>query len=149
MSRIVLKIPIKPLSYNQYYRNTRTGKRIKTGAGLAYDEELGEFLQSKRLELEAFGSSIMSTESVKITIYNLKTNFFIKDGSRLNLKAGDWDNPVKVLQDKIFDVICCDDIIVKWGEVLDIPSRDIDGCIVTLETIYTPKPLSFYDFSAG
>ena len=50
-----LVLPIKPLSYNQYYKNTRTGKRIKTGAGLAYDEELEILLDSYAGKLRTFG----------------------------------------------------------------------------------------------
>ena len=140
---MIIKLEIKPLSYNQYYKNSRTGKRIKTGAGLAYDEELGLLLGYHASALKKFGREIdLSKDIVKLEIFNYKTNFFRKDGE-LSKTAGDWDNPVKVLQDKIFKTMEVDDYIVKIGKVVDIPSSDLNGVIIDLNILDIPEMQSF------
>ena len=147
---MIIKLPIKPLSYNAYYRNTKSGHRVKTGAGLAYEEELEMMISGHSNELAQFGESLdLSKYMIKITIYNFKSDFYIKDGSRINLTAGDWDNPIKVLQDKLFKQIGIDDIFIKWGEVIDLPSTDTDGIIVMMEKRPLPEAISFEDFTIG
>ena len=143
-----LIIPFKLLSYNQYYRNSRTGKRIKTGAGLAYDEELGELLSGHAKALISFGEDIdLSKNIVKLEIFNFKSRFFTKSGA-LSKVAGDWDNPIKVLQDKIFKAMEMDDYVIKIGHVEDIPS-DEDGVIIKLTLVPLPAVRSFEDFTIG
>lgn len=118
-----LILPFKPLSYNAYYRNSRTGKRIKTGKGLAFDEELNIHLKENAIALAQFGKSIdPSSNIVKLTIRVGNPNFFIKDGSRISKTAGDVDNYLKVMQDKIFGFIGVDDYVARHLDILDIPS---------------------------
>jgi hypothetical protein len=143
---MILKLKVKALSYNQYYRNSRTGKRIKTGAGLAYDEILGEALGEYAEALKEFGGSVdLSRSIVKIEILNFKSNFFTKKGA-ISKTSGDWDNPVKVLQDKIFALVGVDDYIIKEGTVKVLPS-DTDGVIIRLSLEPIPPVSSFDDFT--
>jgi Holliday junction resolvase RusA-like endonuclease len=119
-------IPFKLLSYNEYYRNTRSGKRVKTGAGLAYDEELGLFLEDNSSELKSFGESLDLSNNIlglKIQVFN--SDFFIQDKSRINKTSGDIDNYVKVLQDKLFKAMGLDDVFVKKLIVEEYP-WDVD-----------------------
>ncbi len=145
---MILKLKIKALSYNQYYRNTRTGKRVKTGAGLAYDEELKELLLENAIALGDFGKSLdLSKNIVKLEIFNFKSRFFTKSGE-ISKVAGDWDNPIKVLQDKIFKIMGLDDYVIKIGHVEDIPS-DEDGVIIRLTQVPIPSLISFDNFTIG
>lgn len=134
-----LLIPFKLLSYNQYYRNSKTGKRIKTGAGLAYDEELELFLQDNAAALGFFRRGIdLSINILEFKIHNFNSNYYIKDGSRLNQKSGDVDNFVKVLQDKLFKAIGIDDYLVKRLLVEESPS-DKDYAIIELNVLKLPS----------
>lgn len=118
-----ISLPLKPLSYNAYYRNSRTGKRIKTGKGLAFDEELALVLEDYSDELVLFGRSIdPSINIVKLTMIVGNPDFFIKDGSRISKTCGDIDNYIKVIQDKLFNVIGVDDYTCRHLEVLDFYS---------------------------
>jgi len=118
-------LDIKPLSYNAYYRNTRNGKRVKTGAGLAYDEELELLLEDYALKLVDFAAQLDDTRDyIKLVIIRFNPNFLVKDGSRLNKTSGDVDNIVKVLQDKIFKVAGIDDFFVKDLRVVEMPALD-------------------------
>tara|TARA_R110000868_G_C10972634_1_gene770655 strand:- start:33568 stop:33972 length:405 start_codon:yes stop_codon:yes gene_type:complete len=128
-------IPFKLLSYNQYYRNTKSGHRVKTGAGLAYDEELGLFLEDNADALKSYGRNLdLSKDILEFKIQNYNADYYIKDGSRLNQKSGDIDNYVKVLQDKLFKVIGVDDFLIKRLIVEEYPS-DTDYAILELSTI--------------
>lgn len=131
---ITIDIPFKLLSYNGYYRNTRTGKRVKTGAGLAYDEMLEEVLLENASALEYFGRTICQSKDIlefRLHIYN--TKYYIKDKSRLNKKTGDIDNYVKVLQDKVFKYLKLDDYQIKSLVVKEYPSADgSDWATVTI-----------------
>lgn len=130
-----LIIPFKLLSYNQYYRNSRTGKRIKTGAGHAYDEELGLFLEDNTAVLESFRKGFdLSNNILEFKIHNYNSNYYIKDGSRLNQRSGDIDNYVKVLQDKLFKAIGIDDYLVKKLIVEEYPS-DTDYAKIELNLL--------------
>jgi hypothetical protein len=139
-------IPRALLSYNAYYRNTRTGKRIKTGAGLAYDEEIEMILQDYASALKDFGKDIdLSKNIVCISIFHFKSGYYVKDGSRLSKTVGDWDNPIKIIQDKIFKVMGIDDCVVRVGKLMDLPS-DKDGAIIELKLLDRPDIVSFDDF---
>jgi Holliday junction resolvase RusA-like endonuclease len=130
-----LIIPFKLLSYNQYYRNSKTGKRIKTGAGLAYDEELGLFFEDNTAVLSFFRKGIdLSSNILEFKIHNFNSNYYIKDGSRLNQTSGDIDNYVKVLQDKLFKALDMDDYLIKRLLVEESPS-DTDYAIIELNIL--------------
>lgn len=138
-----LVIPLRPLSYNQYYRNTRTGKRVKTGAGLAYEEELEYLLSCRESSLLSFGKEFDPSKNIvklEIEIYN--PYFFRKADGHLNPKSGDIDNSVKVLQDKIFKYAGIDDSAVKRLEVSDYPS-DKPGMVIWLHFQNFPKEKRF------
>lgn len=136
-----LNLAIKPISYNQYYRNTRTGKRIKTGMGLAFDEEIAYRLADNSKELKSFGESLDPSNSiVRLRIRVVNPDFFLKDGSRISKTAGDVDNWVKVLKDKIFREIGIDDFVVRWDDIADCPGVEYSINIV-LERL--PIPQSF------
>ena len=127
-------IPFKLLSYNGYYRNTKSGHRVKTGAGLAYDEELGLFLEDNADALLDFGRSIdLSTNILKLKIQIFNSNFYIKDGSRLNEASGDIDNYVKILQDKLFKAMGLNDVFVKKLLVEEYP-WDMDLAQISLSS---------------
>lgn len=118
MLKVVL--PIKPLSYNAYFRNSKTGKRIKTGKGLAFDEELDLHLRENATALAQFGEKIDPSKNiVRLTVRVGNPNFFLKDGSRVSKTAGDVDNYLKVMQDKLFSYIGCDDYICRHIVVTD------------------------------
>lgn len=117
-----LELPIKPISYNAYYKNTKQGFRVKTGAGKAYDQELLILLEDYADALVAFGLSLPSNNIVKMKLRFANPNFFIKDGSRISKTAGDVDNIVKVLQDKLFSVMQLDDYVCRWIDVADFPA---------------------------
>jgi hypothetical protein len=147
MEKLKLILPIKPLSYNHYYRNTRTGKRIKTGSGLAYDEMLDRVVTGRSKELLEFGNLV--DQSRHIVSFNLEIanpRFYIKDGSRINKTSGDVDNYVKILQDKISRVMGVDDYLFRRGSQFDFPS-DQDLIIIKLEIIPHPDFLSFESLS--
>lgn len=125
-----IRLEIKPLTYNQYYRNTKSGHRIKTGAGLAYDEELGELLKDYAAALSNFGKEIdLSKNIVRLQIQHYNPKFYVKDNSRLSKTAGDTDGIIKILQDKIFNAMGLDDYIVKSLIVDQYPGRDHVVCI--------------------
>jgi len=116
-------LPIKPLSYNGYYRNNKSGKRIKTGKGLAFDEELGVLLEDHADALVRFGRTFdPSKDIISLTIRVGNPKFFIKDGSRLSKTSGDVDNYIKVLKDKIFKVMGVDDYADRRDDVADFHS---------------------------
>lgn len=120
-----IELKIKPLTYNQYYRNSKTGRRIKTGAGLAYDEELAEILKEYAIALHDFGKDLdLSKNILRLKISHFNPKFYIKDNSRLNKSSGDTDGIIKVLQDKIFHSLGCDDYIVKSLIVDQYPGRE-------------------------
>lgn len=132
-----IKLNIKPISYNQYYRSTRSGKRVKTGAGLAYEEELTYLLDDYSSELKEFGESLDLHKNIvrtEIKIYN--PDYFIQDGSRINKNSPDVDNCIKVLQDKIFDIMGKDDVQARDTRIYDVPSNEwrveIDMLIVSI-----------------
>lgn len=132
---IVLELKLKPLTYNQHYRPTKSGKLVKTGAGLAYDEELSYLLREYSTELSDFREKLDSSNSIlKVEYRHYNTKYFIKDGSRLNKKAGDVDGIIKVLQDKIFDLIGVDDFMIKDLRSVQYPS-DRDFVKVIIEEI--------------
>lgn len=121
---LLITILIKPISYNAYYRNSRSGNRIKTGAGLAYDEELELLLSEFREELEEFGHKLDPSKNIAtLEISFANPDFFIKDGSRISKTAGDLDNTIKVLQDKIFSFVQVDDYICRDVRAFDFPSN--------------------------
>jgi len=135
---MLLKLPLKPLSYNQYYRNTRSGNRVKTGAGLAYDEEIEYILRNYSDELKSFGEICDPSKNiVAMSIRYYNPGMLIKDKSRLSKTAGDLDNIVKVLQDKLFALIGVDDSITRSLKVLDMPS---DSYLVVVELSLEPIP---------
>lgn len=145
---MIIKLKIKPLSYNAYYKNSRTGRRIKTGAGLAYDEELGELLAEHAKALSNFGRDLdLSKSIVKLEIFNFKSRFFTKSGE-LSKTSGDWDNPIKVLQDKVFKLMGIDDYVIKIGQVTDMPSNE-DGVMLRITTQEMPRLASLEDFTIG
>jgi len=120
-----IKLEIKPLTYNQYYRNSKNGRRIKTGAGLAYDEELSVVLEDYAIALSNYGKFLdPSKEIVRLKIAHYNPNFYVKDNSRLSKTAGDTDGPIKVLQDKIFNALGLDDYVVKSLVVDQYPGRE-------------------------
>jgi len=134
-----IKIPIKPISYNAYYRNSRTGKRIKTGKGLAFDEEIELLLLGYSNELVKFGKYIEPSKNiVKFTLKVGNPKFFIKDGSRISQTCGDVDNYIKVLQDKLFKIIGFDDYCVRHLEVSDFPSIE-ESTLITLDIRPIPQ----------
>lgn len=138
VSYMIIKLPIKALSYNGYYRSTKSGNRVKTGAGLAYDEELEYILRDYSEELEIFGKGCDPSKNIvamEITYYN--PGFMLKDGSRVSKTAGDLDNIVKVLQDKIFKVIRKDDSMVRSLKVSDMPS---DFYLISVNLNIEPIP---------
>ena len=133
MSLLIIDLNLQPLSYNAYYRNSHSGNRIKTGAGLAYDEELEYLLNNYSDELKNFGKSLDPSKnivSMGIKYYN--PGMLLKDKSRLSKTAGDLDNIIKVLQDKLFKLICEDDSIVRrLKDIYDVPSDEY-GIRITL-----------------
>ena len=138
--RLILKV--RPLSYNVYYRNSRTGKRLKTGLGLAYDELLEVEFSGHSKELCELGKSVdQSKDIVSIDLEIANPRFYIKDGSRINQTAGDVDNYVKILQDKIARMMGVDDFLFRQGSQRDFPS-DMDLIIITLKVIPHPDFLS-------
>ena len=132
---MIIKLPIKPLSINAYYRNSKFGKRVKTGKGLAFDEEIEVLLEDYATALIEFGKEIDPSKNiVKLTMIIGNTGFFVKDGGRLSKTSGDIDNNVKILQDKIFRKMGVDDYIVRDIRVLDFPYK-VDNTIVRLEIV--------------
>jgi len=130
-----LLIPFKLLSYNAYYRNTKSGHKVKTGAGLAYDEELGVFLEDNAAALNHFRKDIdLSNYILELKIHLFNSKYYIKDGSRLNETSGDIDNYVKVLQDKLFKALDLNDARVKRLIVQEDPS-DKDYAIIELNVL--------------
>lgn len=133
-----ITLDIKPLSYNQYYRSTRSGKRVKTGAGLAYEEELEYLLSNYSDELLNFGKELDLHKNIvrtEIKIYN--PDYFIKDGSRINKNSPDVDNCIKVLQDKLFKVIDKDDVQARDTRIYDVPSN---GWKISIEMFIVSIP---------
>lgn len=142
LERLCLTLPIKPISINAYQRNTRTGKRIKTGKGLAFDEEIAYRLKDYSIELKEFGKLLdPSKVIVKLTLRVVNSNYFLKDGSRISKTAGDVDNYIKVLQDKIFREIGTDDYIMRWTDVADCYGIE-DSTYIVLETFPIPQGFS-------
>ena len=140
---MIFSLDLKLLSYNQYYRNNKNGKRIKTGAGHAYDEELGLLLEDHANALRLFGEGINpATNIVRLQITMYSPDFYIKDNSRLSMTCGDIDNPVKVFQDKLFKVIGTDDYIIKSLQVDQYPGAE-HRAIIGLEIL----PLSSIEYS--
>jgi hypothetical protein len=138
MKMLRLTLPIRPLSYNQYYRNTRTGKRIKTGSGLAYDEILEGIILGYSNELLSFGKLVdQSKHIISFSLRIANPRFYIKDGSRINKTAGDVDNYVKILQDKISRAMGVDDYLFRRGSQFDFPS-DKDLVMISLEILPHP-----------
>ena len=122
---IEILLPIKPISYNAYYRNSRTGKRIKTGKGHAFDEELDLLLRVYEDSLRKFRELLDPSKFiVKMTMQVGNPDYYLKDGSRLSMTGGDVDNYLKVTQDKIFKEIGFDDYICKHIEVIDYHSLE-------------------------
>lgn len=139
LKTLKLEFDFKPISYNAYQRNTRTGKRIKTGKGLAFDEEIVYRLGNYSTELVAFGKSLDPSKNiVKLTMRVGNPHYFLKDGSRLSKTAGDVDNYIKVFQDHIFKVIGVDDYMVRHVEISDIYSVEPFTHII-LETFPIPQ----------
>lgn len=109
-----IKLFIKPLTYNQYYRNTKSGHRVKTGAGLAYDEELDVIMEDYAEALALFGRELdLSNSILRFSLDHYNENFYLQDNSRLSMTAGDVDGPIKVIQDKVFKLMGQDDYLVK------------------------------------
>jgi len=137
--KVELHFPFKPISYNAYYRNSRTGKRIKTGSGLAFDEEIAFKLEDYSVELVKFGENLdPSKYIVKLTMRVVNPEFFLKDRSRISKVAGDVDNYVKVVQDHIFKVVEVDDYIVRHVVASDIYGPEASSH-VTLERLPIPQ----------
>ena len=106
---------------------------MKTGAALAFDEELHVLLEDYATALVSFGKMLdPSKHIVKLTSRIANPNIFIKDGSRLSKTAGDVDNTVKVIQDKLFAVMEFDDYICRHIDVADFPSNSY-AVFITLE----------------
>lgn len=132
MSTIKFNLNFRPLTYNQYYRSTKSGKRVKTGAGLAYDELLGEIFEDYSSELLEFGRKIDPAKHyVKLSLLHFNSKFYIKDKSRLNQKSGDNDGSIKILQDKIFTLMKFDDYIIKHHTLMQLPG-DIDKVMLEI-----------------
>jgi hypothetical protein len=141
LAKVTITLRIKPISINAYYRNSRTGKRIKTGEGLAFDEELNYLLEEHASALAQFGRKIDPSKNiVKSTMLIGNPGFFIKDGSRVSQVAGDVDNWIKVTQDKVFQHVGVDDYIVRNIVISDVPCVEA-FTEITLETL--PIPQSF------
>ena len=133
--RLEITLPIKPLSINSYYRNSRTGKRIKTGKGLAFDEELGMLLEVHAEALVRFGRYFdPSTNMIRMSLDVGNPKYYLKDKSRLSMTAGDVDNYVKVLQDKMFRVMGVDDYSCRSLRVDDYDSK-VEIAHILLEII--------------
>ena len=132
-------LPLKPLSINQYYRNSRSGNRIKTGKGLAFDEELNILLEEHASALQHFGKKIdPSINIVKLTMRVGNPDYFLKDGSRISKTAGDIDNYLKVIQDKIFNVIGVDDYTCRGLDIMDFHSIK-EGTFIKFEICPIPQ----------
>jgi Holliday junction resolvase RusA-like endonuclease len=115
-----ITLPIKPISYNAYYRNSRTGKRIKTGKGHAFDEELGYLLEVHAEALVRFGRFFDPSKNIVKMIMDVgNPKYYLKDKSRVSKTAGDVDNYLKVTQDKMFGVMGVDDYSCRHVEVMD------------------------------
>lgn len=137
---LTITLPLMPLSYNAYYRNSKTGKRIKTGKGLAFDEELNYLLEDHADALTQFGRSIDPSKNiVRLTMLVGNPGFFLKDGSRISQTCGDIDNYVKVIQDKLFNVVGVDDYCVRHLEVVDFYSVE-ESTTIKLEI----KPITIF-----
>ena len=143
MQSLSIVLKIKPLSINGYYRNSKSGHRIKTGAGLAYDEELALLLRPYAEAMRSFKDSLPAADVLSVDYTFFNPSYFIKDGSRLNQTSGDVDNPVKVLQDKIFRAMGVDDHRIKSFTVEEIPSTDCPGVVVD---IYRDTPHTAVNF---
>lgn len=117
---IEIILSIKPISYNAYYRNSKTGKRIKTGKGHAFDEELDYLLEDHAEALIRFGRLFDPSKNIiKMRMDVGNPSYFLKDKSRLSMTAGDVDNYLKVTQDKTFKVMKVDDYSCRHIEVSD------------------------------
>ena len=131
--KLQFDLDIKPISYNSYYRNSRTGKRIKTGKGHAFDEELGVLLEDHAEALLRFGRFFDPSKNIIKMIMDVgNTGYLIKDKSRLSMTAGDVDNYIKVTQDKMFGVMEVDDYSCRHVDVSDYDSCE-DITHITLE----------------
>ena len=109
-----IELKIRPLTYNHYYRHSKSGKPVKTGAGLAYEEELDMILEDYAIALSEYGRKFDPlTNILRLSITHFNPKFYIKDNSRLNMKAGDVDGSIKVLQDKVFNLMGIDDYVIK------------------------------------
>ena len=118
-----LTLPIKPLSINAYQRNMKGGKRVKTGKGLAFDEEIEYLLEDHANALQKFGESVdPSNNIIKLIIRVGNPNFYLADRSRVSKTAGDVDNYLKVMQDKLFGCMDIDDHIARHIDVADCHS---------------------------
>lgn len=138
MEKLKLILHIRPLSYNHYYRNTKHGKRVKTGSGLAYDEMLEVLFEERSKELEDFGKLVdQSRNIISFNLHIANPRFFIKDGSRINKTSGDVDNYIKVLQDKVSKYMGVDDYLFRRGAYFDFPS-DQDLVVISLEILPHP-----------
>ncbi len=118
--KIEFTLTIKPISYNAYYRNSKTGKRIKTGKGHAFDEELEYLLDDHAEALAEFGRFFDPSKNIiKMTMDVGNPNYYLKDKSRLSMTGGDVDNYLKVTQDKMFSYIGVDDYSCRHIDVSD------------------------------
>lgn len=121
---ITFYVPIKPLSYNGYYRNTRTGKRVKTGAGHEYDEALTHYISDYADEIDGFFSTLGEDECIRLKLVVGKSNYYTEKGA-VHKRSGDISNTVKVIEDKVFShVTGFDDYIVKSVVLDEYPCDD-------------------------
>lgn len=104
-SNLKIELPFKPISVNRYYKTSRDGGVIRTGEGDAFVEEVEYYMD---LGDFSFCNNVDFIH-VYYTVYT--TTMYKKDGS-INLRGGDVDNYIKVLQDTVTKKLDVEDALI-------------------------------------
>jgi Holliday junction resolvase RusA-like endonuclease len=111
---VTLEFPLKAISLNNYQKSTQSGRRYTTKKGKEYVQHLQHYLGKYFRELRKMSDTFCDkTHYFEVEVYHYHSNWLTKKEKKWNSKVIDADNPVKIIQDTIFDYMSIDDMYVK------------------------------------
>jgi Holliday junction resolvase RusA-like endonuclease len=147
MSKLILQIPLEPISLNQSHRIARFGNRptrIKTKDMISWEAEFAYLLSSANEQRKEFLANYDEKKhSFYIEIYfYIKEDKFITKKKTISQKSGDLSNMIKTSEDQVFRWLGIDDSQVTKIVVEKIPTKDSPQIVFMISLLGYPELFS-------
>jgi hypothetical protein len=142
MSNLIMTLPIRAMSYNNFMTSTKSGRRFVTGRGKQYVEELNFLLSKYKEQLFYFGLNVEWPTMFRMEIRYYYLNYLTKKDV-LSKTCNDVDNPNKIVIDKVFGFMGVDDYLLGELHCSKHKAINEDMIFITLNK-YTDTQLKIF-----